>query len=114
MALFTLMQKLDSGRDDQYVKSAIVALDIVKNFTSSNDSNMNLLNTNLETALFFENGLKSSRLPFHCLMEDPWTVLVPELNENTINRLIPLCHPLNLSKDKFYATVLQNLVDKLV
>jgi hypothetical protein len=61
-----------------------------------------------------EMPLSLYRLPFHDLLQDPWKVLIPELSEATIPRLLPLCHPLELLQDKFYTTVIDNLVKKLV
>jgi len=53
------------------------------------------------------------RLPFHILLKDPWAVLMPQLNEETISSLLSLCSFLQLQPDKMYMTVIENLM-KLV
>ena len=47
-------------------------------------------------------------------MDDAWALLLPELSDSTIPRLLPLCHPLNLPQDKFYTTVIESMISKVV
>ncbi|TPX40326.1 hypothetical protein SeLEV6574_g06674, partial [Synchytrium endobioticum] len=54
--------------------------------------------------------MAKKRLPFHALIKDPWRVLKPELNKETVSRLLPLCLPLGLPEDDFYMEILQNMV----
>ncbi|RUS30176.1 rough deal protein C-terminal region-domain-containing protein [Jimgerdemannia flammicorona] len=50
------------------------------------------------------------RLPFHSIIEAPWSVLRPELVEKSIPQLLPLTLPLDMHTDKFYVTVVDNLM----
>ena len=53
------------------------------------------------------------RLPFHTVMSDPWSILAVHLNEETVSALLPLAVPLEISSDKMYMLVIQNLVNKV-
>ncbi|KAI8821507.1 rough deal protein C-terminal region-domain-containing protein [Fimicolochytrium jonesii] len=53
----------------------------------------------------------SQRLPYHALTIDPWSVLGPEMTEESIPRLRPLRRMLDLELDKFYVVAIENLFD---
>ncbi|KAJ2515776.1 hypothetical protein GGI11_003660, partial [Coemansia sp. RSA 2049] len=55
--------------------------------------------------------LARKRIPFHSLVNSsPWTTLLPELSVETIELLLPLSGPLELSEDDFY----MNLIDSML
>jgi len=54
------------------------------------------------------------RLPCNVVMRDPWSILAVHLNEDTIFAFLPLATPLEISADKMYMLVIQNLVSKHV
>ncbi|KAJ2552132.1 hypothetical protein EV175_003430 [Coemansia sp. RSA 1933] len=55
--------------------------------------------------------LAQKRLPFHSLVNtSPWTTLLPELSVGTVELLLPLSGPLELSEDDFY----MNLIDSML
>ncbi|KAI8322272.1 hypothetical protein GQ54DRAFT_297499 [Martensiomyces pterosporus] len=55
--------------------------------------------------------LAEKRLPFHYLVNTiPWTTLLPELAVDTVDLLLPLAKPLDLSEDDFY----MNLIDGML
>lgn len=54
------------------------------------------------------------RLPYHLIIEAPWIILRPELVEESIPRLLPLTLPLDMHTDKFYVTVVDNLMTHMV
>ncbi|CAG8541754.1 10906_t:CDS:10 [Paraglomus occultum] len=53
------------------------------------------------------------RLPFHLLRSDPWTVLKPELTEESISKLWPLTTLLGIRADKFLGAAIENLIARL-
>ncbi|KAJ2161899.1 hypothetical protein GGF46_001090 [Coemansia sp. RSA 552] len=55
--------------------------------------------------------LASKRLPFHGIANtSPWKTLLPELMPDTVDMLLPLAQPLELSEDDFY----MNLIDGIL
>ncbi|KAJ2475487.1 hypothetical protein IWW56_005396, partial [Coemansia sp. RSA 2131] len=62
-------------------------------------------------ALVTEYPTATRRLPFHGLVGSaPWTVLLAELSAETVDQLLPLALPLELSEDDFY----MNLIDSVL
>ncbi|PIA14304.1 hypothetical protein COEREDRAFT_10501 [Coemansia reversa NRRL 1564] len=58
--------------------------------------------------LLAEFPLAAKRLPFHALaFESPWPTLLLELSADSVQALLPLAEPLELSEDDFY----MNLID---
>ena len=57
--------------------------------------------------------LSEKRLPYHQLMSNSWKILSPEISEQSLSRLIPLAHILDINPDKFYITIVQNHVSHL-
>ncbi|KAJ2807935.1 hypothetical protein H4S07_003497, partial [Coemansia furcata] len=58
-----------------------------------------------------EFSFANKRLPFHYLVNtSPWLTLIPELNVDTVEALLPLAEPLGLSEDDFYI----NLIDSML
>lgn len=53
------------------------------------------------------------RVSFTTVMRDPWSVLAVHLNEETVSAFLPLATPLEISSDKMYMLVIQNLVNKV-
>ncbi|KAK3578691.1 hypothetical protein CHS0354_008549 [Potamilus streckersoni] len=52
-----------------------------------------------------------TRLPFHPMMEgEPWKVLTPELNKQTVGKCLPIAKLLKLSTDTLYMMTVQNMV----
>ena len=68
-------------------------------------------NLNVQASICYK---AATRLPFHQLIENPWIILNLELSEETLPRLIPLSHPLNLDQDKFYLCLVENMIGKKV
>ncbi|KAJ2720088.1 hypothetical protein H4S00_003318 [Coemansia sp. D1744] len=74
-------------------------------------SESDALATRPYAALVAEYPAATRRLPFHGLVGSaPWTVLLSELSAETVDQLLPLALPLELSEDDFY----MNLIDSVL
>ncbi|KAJ1765579.1 hypothetical protein IW140_003140 [Coemansia sp. RSA 1813] len=57
--------------------------------------------------------LARKRLPFHSLVNtSPWATLLPELSVETVEMLLPLSGPLELSEDDFYMNLIDSMLKK--
>ena len=55
--------------------------------------------------------LSEKRLPFHPLFYGkPWKIIAPELNDETITKLLRVCQILKMQEDKVYCAAANNLV----
>eukprot|EP01156_Anaeramoeba_ignava_P022884 Anaeramoba_ignava/c21138_g1_i1.p1 GENE.c21138_g1_i1~~c21138_g1_i1.p1 ORF type:complete len:962 (+),score=240.05 c21138_g1_i1:34-2886(+) len=88
--------RLESGKIPDEISRDLIILSILENYDKQF--------CNSET-------IEYSKIPFHDLMEDPWTVLRPLISEITLNYLLPLVSPLDLSVDQFYRCVFDNLIN---
>ncbi|KAI9504956.1 rough deal protein C-terminal region-domain-containing protein [Coemansia spiralis] len=80
-------------------------VDTGRECTSFDDTSMSY------QGLLAKYSLARKRLPFHSLVNgSPWTTLLPELAADTVDRLLPLAQPLELSEDDFY----MNLIDSML
>lgn len=119
---------LKTEPEDQVAKKGIAILDVLSNFTRTlpphDDEIVSVLtrHTNLRNddgssrlEFFLKNfPAAATRLPYHEAVMNPWNVLVTELSEQTIFRLVPLALPLGIPGDKFYLVVVNNLLQTLV
>ncbi|KAL1915878.1 uncharacterized protein VTP21DRAFT_6266 [Calcarisporiella thermophila] len=125
--LFLLKQMLHLDPENSVAKKGTIILDILKNYTRINPPSVEELSEakkvvdGIDTSAYHIDPDKEAknfpgclrRLPYHLLIEEPWKVLKPELVESSIPRLVSLTVPLGLEADKFYVSVVDNLMTQM-
>lgn len=110
-------------------KKNLLVLDILMNYTRTNepseeetknnvdpDYDVGLMNIekSWQTTWSMNYPLRFKRLPFHAVIENPFTILSMELTDATLPRLLPLGKVLDVSSDKFYEAIVHQKVNVLV
>lgn len=105
--------------DEPVSKKGMMIIDLLKGYCRRNGPTSTELASTMKRIsvdAVFESQqlLANKRLPYHDTILDPWAVLEPELNEETIPRLLPLTIALGLESDQVYLVVVNNLISRAV
>ena len=57
---------------------------------------------------YYQQG-EERRIDFHRLTQDPWKVICPELNTESVVKLVALATPLGISRDDFYVELVRSM-----
>ena len=110
--IFDLIVRLEP--DDPIARKGLLILDILKEYKRRKPASTDELShiaARLGCSIDKVSGDSNSfRLPYHDIFLKPWSVLEPELCDESIPRLLPLALPLELPTDQFYLVVVNNLI----
>lgn len=93
-------------QDDERLPLHIMLLDMLRTLEVGVDG--------ASGALKPGSGRQSTRLSFHQLVADPWSVLTPLLRPDNISTFLSLGVPLNLTDNDFYATLTRKTITAMV
>ena len=99
---FVNEQILAVDATNRTAKSAILILDVLKGYKRTNPPR----DKELQGASISK--VVAKRLPFHALLHDPWSVLSPEINEESLSRLVPLCFVLEIPADRLHISLINS------
>ncbi|KAH9273082.1 hypothetical protein BASA83_004659 [Batrachochytrium salamandrivorans] len=121
-------QVLRIDTDQRQAKNAVLVLDILRTYQRISPPTFDELqiaynamttSTDKPTAPVNMAFLKKecthshARLPFHTLLKDPWVVLTPEICDESLSRLVPVCYVLDLDPDKLHLTLINSKISTL-
>ena len=110
--------KLSSGEDKDVFQRQLEVLNILTNYTriaspSEYEEHFQVkeLSFGVKDHAVLPKSLAEKRLPFHPLFYGkPWKIIAPELNDETITKLLRLCQILKMQEDQVYVTAANNLI----
>ena len=109
---------LSSDEDKEVFRRQLEVLDILTNYTRISSPSEYEQHFQVKESSFAvkehavqSTSLSEKRLPFHPLFYGkPWKIIAPELNDETITKLLRLCQILKMQEDQVYVTAANNLV----
>lgn len=110
--------KLSSDEDKEVFRRQLEVLDILTNYTriaspSEYEEHFQVKESSFSVKdhVAHPKSLSDKRLPFHPLFYGkPWKIIAPELNDETVTKLLRLCQILKMQEDQVYVTAANNLV----
>ena len=110
--------KLSSDEDKEVFRRQLEVLNILTNYTriaspSEYEEHFQVKESSFSVKehAAHPKSLSEKRLPFHPLFYGkPWKIIAPELNDETITKLLRLCQILKMQEDQMYVTAANNLV----
>ena len=110
--------KLSSNEDKEMFRKQLEVLNILTNYTRvappseyEEQFQVNELSFSVKTHAVLFKSLAEKRLPFHPLFYGkPWKIITPELNDETVAKLLRLCQILKMQEDHMYVVAANNLI----
>lgn len=110
--------KLSGGEDREVFERQLEVLNMLETYTRTASPSeyeerfqVNELNFDVKEHSEHNRSLAEKRLPFHPLFHGkPWKIVAPELNDETIMKLLPVCKRLKMQEDQMYVAAANNLI----
>ena len=110
--------KLSNSKDQEVFRKQLEVLNILTSYRRiappseyEEHFQANELSFGLKSHADFSKCFAEKRLPFHPLFYGkPWKVISPELNDETITKLLRLCQILKMQEDQVYVAAANNLI----